>query len=92
MYPSSQGKFVTSLQLEAIADLTLRHMQVQNMLDNLHARVVNFRSLTEAIDIARSTSRAMLQMIGVLAELERSSISERREPKDKRRCIGSPRP
>jgi len=47
------------------------------MLDNLHARVENFRSLTEAIDTARSTSRAMLQMIGVLAELERSLISER---------------
>jgi len=33
--------------------------------------------LTEAIDTATPTGRAMWQMIGVLAELERSLISER---------------
>jgi DNA invertase Pin-like site-specific DNA recombinase len=47
------------------------------MLDDLKHRGVKFRSLTEAIDIETPTGRAMWQMIGVLAELERSLISER---------------
>ncbi len=47
------------------------------MLDGLRDRGVKFRSLTEAIDTTRPTGRAMWQMIGVLAELERSLISER---------------
>jgi DNA invertase Pin-like site-specific DNA recombinase len=47
------------------------------MLDDLKARGVKFRSLTEAIDTTIPTGRAMLHMIGVLAELERSVISER---------------
>ena len=47
------------------------------MLDDLRARGVKFHSLTEAIDTATPTGRAMWQMIGVLAELEKSLISER---------------
>ncbi len=47
------------------------------MLDELKQRGVKFRSLTEAIDTETPTGRAMWQMIGVLAELERSLISER---------------
>jgi DNA invertase Pin-like site-specific DNA recombinase len=47
------------------------------MLDDLKKRGVKFRSLTEAIDTDTPTGRAMWQMIGVLAELERSLISER---------------
>src|ERR1700689_4199875 len=47
------------------------------MLDDLRARGVKFYSLTEAIDTTTPTGRAMWQMIGVLAELERSLISER---------------
>ena len=47
------------------------------MLDDLKQRGVKFRSLTEAIDTHTPTGRAMWQMIGVLAELERSLISER---------------
>ncbi len=48
-----------------------------HMLDDLKQRGVKFRSLTEAIDTDTPTGRAMWQMIGVLAELERSLISER---------------
>jgi DNA invertase Pin-like site-specific DNA recombinase len=48
------------------------------MLDDLKQRGVKFRSLTEAIDTETPTGRAMWQMIGVLAELERSMIIERR--------------
>jgi len=47
------------------------------ILDDLKQRGVKFRSLTEAIDTATPTGRAMWQMIGLLAELERSLISER---------------
>jgi DNA invertase Pin-like site-specific DNA recombinase len=47
------------------------------MLDDLRERGVKFRSLTEHIDTTTPTGRAMWQMIGVLAELERSLIAER---------------
>jgi DNA invertase Pin-like site-specific DNA recombinase len=47
------------------------------ILDDLKQRGVKFCSLTEAIDTDTPTGRAMWQMIGVLAELERSLISER---------------
>src|SRR6202140_4816202 len=43
----------------------------------LKKRGEKFRSLTEAIDTATPTGRAMWQMIGVLAELERSLVVER---------------
>jgi DNA invertase Pin-like site-specific DNA recombinase len=47
------------------------------MLDDLKKQGVKFRSLTEHIDTETPTGRAMWQMIGVLAELERSLITER---------------
>jgi DNA invertase Pin-like site-specific DNA recombinase len=47
------------------------------LLDDLKARGVAFRSLTEAIDTTTPTGRAMWQMVGILAELERSLLQER---------------
>ncbi len=47
------------------------------LLDDLKARGVTFRSLTEAIDTITPAGRAMWQMVGILAELERSLIQER---------------
>jgi DNA invertase Pin-like site-specific DNA recombinase len=47
------------------------------MLDDLKQRGIKFRSLNEHIDTDTPTGRAMWQMIGLLAELERSLISER---------------
>jgi DNA invertase Pin-like site-specific DNA recombinase len=47
------------------------------MLDALRAQWIKFRSLTEHIDTETPAGRAMWQMIGVLAELERSLITER---------------
>jgi DNA invertase Pin-like site-specific DNA recombinase len=47
------------------------------MLDDLKERCVKFHSLTEQIDTDTPTGRAMWQLIGVLAELERSLIAER---------------
>ena len=48
-----------------------------HMLDGVTQQGIKFRSLTEAIDTETPTGRAMWQMIGVLAELERSLIAER---------------
>lgn len=48
-----------------------------DMLDDLRARGVHFQSITEAIDTETPTGRAMWQLVGVLAELERSLIAER---------------
>ena len=47
------------------------------LLDDLKTRGVVFRSLTEDIDTATPLGRAMWQMVGILAELERSLIQER---------------
>ena len=47
------------------------------ILDNLRDRGIRFQSLTESIDTQTPTGRAMWQMVGVLAELERSLIQER---------------
>jgi DNA invertase Pin-like site-specific DNA recombinase len=47
------------------------------MLDELRAQGIQFRSLTEHIDTETPAGRAMWQIIGVLAELERSLIAER---------------
>ena len=47
------------------------------LLDDLKAQGVAFRSLTEAIDTTTPTGRALWQMVGILAELERALIQER---------------
>jgi len=47
------------------------------LLDELKGQGVKFKSVTEAIDTETPTGRAMWQMVGVLAELERSLIQER---------------
>jgi DNA invertase Pin-like site-specific DNA recombinase len=47
------------------------------LLDDLKTRGVAFKSHTESIDTATPTGRAMWQMVGILAELERSLIQER---------------
>lgn len=47
------------------------------MLDELRARNIQLQSLTEHIDTETAAGRAMWQIIGVMAELERSYIAER---------------
>jgi len=47
------------------------------LMDKLKERGIEFCSLTESIDTTTPTGRAMWQMVGVLAELERSLITER---------------
>jgi DNA invertase Pin-like site-specific DNA recombinase len=70
------GDSVTVWKLDRLAN---RLHDLITILDDLKQRGVKFKSLTEAIDIDTETSagRAMWQMIGVLAELERSLIIER---------------
>jgi DNA invertase Pin-like site-specific DNA recombinase len=46
-------------------------------MDELRAQGVKFRSLTEPIDTETAAGRAMWQIIGVFAELERSLMTER---------------
>lgn len=48
-----------------------------NTLHDLNGRGVQFKSITEAIDTATPTGRAMLHMVALLAELERGLITER---------------
>lgn len=50
---------------------------VITLLDSLKSREIDFHSLTEAIDTKTATGRAMWQMLGVMAELERSLIAQR---------------
>jgi DNA invertase Pin-like site-specific DNA recombinase len=50
---------------------------LRTLLDDLKGQDVAFQSLTEAIDTETPTGRAMWQMVGILAELERSLIQER---------------
>jgi DNA invertase Pin-like site-specific DNA recombinase len=52
-------------------------LELIGLLDALKVRGVAFQSLTEAIGTATPTGRAMWQMVGILAELERSLIGER---------------
>lgn len=47
------------------------------LLDDLKSRGVVFKSLTEAIDTETPIGHAMWQMVGILAELEKSLIKER---------------
>ena len=46
-------------------------------MDDLSKRGVAMKSLTEPFDTSDPTSRAMVQMIGIFAELERNIISRR---------------
>jgi DNA invertase Pin-like site-specific DNA recombinase len=68
------GDTLTAWKLDRLGR-SLRHLIA--MLDDLKQRRVKFRSLTVAIDTETPTGRAMWQMIGALAELERSLLTER---------------
>ena len=46
-------------------------------IDELHAREVGFRSLTEAIDTTTPAGRVQFHIFGALAEFEREIIRER---------------
>ena len=70
----SEGDTLTVWKLDRLGR-SLRDLI--SLLDDLKVRGVAFRSLTEAVDTTTPTGRAMWQMVGILAELERSLIQER---------------
>lgn len=51
--------------------------QLMETIEDLHARGIGFRSLTEAIDTTTSGGRLVFHIFGALAEFERSLIRER---------------
>jgi DNA invertase Pin-like site-specific DNA recombinase len=50
---------------------------VVSLVSELQAEGINIRSLSDGLDSSTPTGRAMLQMLAVFAEMERSFISER---------------
>jgi DNA invertase Pin-like site-specific DNA recombinase len=48
-----------------------------NIIDRLEAKGARFKSLTEAVDTSTAAGRMMVQMLGAVAEFERSLIRER---------------
>jgi len=51
--------------------------QLIDTIEDLHAREMGFRSLTEAIDTTTSGGKLIFHIFGALAEFERSVIRER---------------
>lgn len=51
--------------------------QLIDTVENLRARRIEFRSLTEALDTTTAQGRLVFHMFGALAEFERSLIHER---------------
>lgn len=51
--------------------------QLVLLLDELHAKGIQFRSLREAIDTSSAGGRLQLHMLAALAEFERARIAER---------------
>ncbi len=70
----SEGDALTVWKLDRLGR-SLRDLII--LMDDLKARGVAFRSLTESIDTTTATGRAKWQIVGILAELERSLIQER---------------
>jgi DNA invertase Pin-like site-specific DNA recombinase len=68
------GDVLTIWKLDRL-DRSLPHLV--GVLESLKRQGVGFRSLTEAIDTEMPTGRAMLDMVALLAELERGLITER---------------
>lgn len=54
---------------------SLKHLLLT--IDELQSRKVGFQSITENIDTGSAAGRMLLQLIGALAEFERSLIAER---------------
>jgi DNA invertase Pin-like site-specific DNA recombinase len=51
--------------------------QLSRFLDDLRAREIEFRSLTEGLDTTTSMGRAIFHILSALAEMERENIIER---------------
>jgi len=68
------GDALVVYKLDRVAR-SLKHLL--HVLDELEAKHVSFRSLTESIDTSTPAGRMMMQMLGAFAEFELAMIRER---------------
>ncbi|MFF7292013.1 recombinase family protein [Microbacterium sp. NPDC008134] len=68
------GDVITVYKLDRIGRSTAH---VASLLEELTQRGVHIRSLSDGLDSTTPTGKAMLQMLAIFAELERSFIQER---------------
>lgn len=71
---TQSGDVLIVYKLDRIAR-SLKHLL--HVLDELQAKGVEFRSITESIDTATPAGRMMMQMLGAFAEFELAMIRER---------------
>lgn len=63
--------------VEGISRLGRNMLDILNLIQLLHQKQIKFIYLKENMDTATATGRAMLQMMGVIAELERNLLADR---------------
>ncbi|WP_366533418.1 recombinase family protein (plasmid) [Carnobacterium maltaromaticum] len=63
--------------VESISRLGRNTLDILNLLQHLEKENVEFISLKEKMDTSTPTGKAMLQMMSVIAELERNLLAER---------------
>ncbi|WP_434108561.1 recombinase family protein [Levilactobacillus brevis] len=63
--------------VESISRLGRNTLDILNLIQLLHDKEIKFVSLKENIDTETPTGRAMLQMMSVIAELERNLLADR---------------
>lgn len=68
------GDIVVIVKLDRLARNT-RHLL--NLVDSFEKKKVEFKSLGDNFDTSTATGRAFFQIMGVIAELEKSMLSER---------------
>ena len=63
--------------VESISRLGRNTLDILNLIQLLHQKQIKFVSLKEQMDNETPTGRAMLQMMSVIAELERNLLADR---------------
>lgn len=63
--------------VESISRLGHNTLDILNLIQLLHQKQIKFVSLKEQMDTETPTGRAMLQMMSVIAELERNLLADR---------------
>lgn len=63
--------------VESVSRLGRNTLDILNLIQLLHQKQIKFVSLKEQMDTETPTGRAMLQMMSVIAELERNLLADR---------------
>jgi DNA invertase Pin-like site-specific DNA recombinase len=63
--------------VESISRLGRNTLDILNLIQSLHDKQIRFVSLKENMNTETPTGRAMLQMMSVIAELERNLLADR---------------